>query len=144
MVVSALFILVGVIAIWDTTSMVDADSFVYPRAVAIIMIVLAIVFIVLNLLRPAAGETIAANPGSTPRRIGLVIVMLGCAAAMPFTGFFIAGLGAFFAIMLIAMYEPWTRFSLIVYPIVCVAVVTGFYALFKKALLVPLPEAPFF
>ena len=144
MVVSALFILVGVIAIWDTTSMVDADSYVYPRAVAIIMIVLAILFIVLNLLRPATGEASAVNPGSTPRRVGLVAVMLGCAAAMPYTGFFIAGLGAFSAIMLIAMYDPWTRFRLIVYPIVCVAVVTGFYVLFKTALLVPLPEAPFF
>ncbi len=144
MVVAALFILVGAVAIWDTTSMVDADSFVFPRAVATIMMALALFFIVWNLMRPAAGEATGANPGSTPRRVGLVAVMLASAAAMPYTGFFIAGMGAFFAIMAIAMYDPWTRFRLIVYPIIGAAVVTGFYVLFKKALLVPLPEVPFF
>ena len=144
MVIAALFILVGVAAIWDTTSMVDADSYVYPRAVAIIMIALALLFIAINLMRPPAGEKAAPHPGSTPRRIGLVLAMLGSAALMPYTGFFIAGLGAFAVIMLIAMYDPWTRFRAIVYPLVCLAVVTGFYVLFKKALLVPLPEAPFF
>jgi hypothetical protein len=144
MVVAALFILVGVIAIWDTTSMVDTDSYVYPRAVSIIMIALALFFIVWNLMRPPAGEKEAPQPGSTVRRIALVLAMLGFAALMPYTGFFIAGLGAFAVIMLIAMYDPWTRFHLIVYPLVCVAVVTGFFVLFKKALLVPLPEVPFF
>ena len=144
MIIAALFILIGVVAIWDTTTMVDADSFVFPRAVSIIMIVLSIFFIAWNLMRPPAGEAQTPQPGSTPRRVALVAAMLGSAAAMPYTGFFIAGLGAFAVIMVIAMYDRWTRFRLIVYPLVCLAVVAGFFALFKKALLVPLPEAPFF
>ena len=38
-----------------------------------------------------------------------------------------------------AMYDQWTRFRLIVYPLVGVGIVIGFYAIFAKVLLVPLP-----
>ena len=142
LVCAALFILGGCLALWDTTQMVDADSYVFPRAVAIAMIVFSIAFIVWNFVHPAT-EGLEAGPGSTPRRIGLVLTMLGCAVIMPYTGFVIAGAAAFFILMVIAMYEKWTHGRLVVYPLVCLAVVFGFYALFAKALLVPLPETPF-
>jgi len=70
--------------------------------------------------------------------------MLACTALMPVIGFVAAGLGSVVVIMLIAMYDPWTRFRLIVYPLVCVALVAGFYALFSEVLLVPLPTGMFF
>lgn len=143
MVIAAIFILVGLVVIWDSTNMVDSDSFVFPVTVALCMMAFSLFFIVWNLMKAPGGEKQAPEPGSTPRRIGLVVAMLGSAFMMPYTGFVIAGLVAFAAIMVLAMFEKWTRGKLLAYPLVCVAVVAGFYFLFAKALLVPLPEAPF-
>ena len=39
---ACLFILVSVIALWDTTHMLDSDSYVFPRAVALAMIVFSL------------------------------------------------------------------------------------------------------
>jgi hypothetical protein len=84
-------------------------------------------------------------PGaSTPRRVALVAAMLISTALMPYLGFLISGVAAFAAIMLIAMYDPWTRYRKIVYPLVCVGVVVGFYTMFAKVLLVPLPAGLLF
>lgn len=143
MVCAALFILGAVAALYDTTTMVDADSIVFPRTVAIAMIVFSVALICWNLVRPAAAEE-QPPPGSTPRRVALVVAMLACTGLMPVIGFAAAGLGTVVTIMLIAMYDPWTRFRVIVYPLVCVALVAGFYALFSEVLLVPLPTGMFF
>ncbi len=143
MVVSALFVLIGLVAIWDTTTMVDSDSYVFPRTVAIFMIGFSLFYIVWNFMKAPSDEKLRPQPGSTPRRAGLVAAMLASAFMMPYTGFVIAGFVAFAAIMMVAMFEKWTRGRLVAYPLVCVAVVAGFYFLFAKALLVPLPEAPF-
>ena len=58
---------------------------------------------------------------------------------MPWIGFLVSGVLAFVAILLIAMYDPWTRFRTIVYPIAGLTIVVGFYLLFKEVLQVPLP-----
>jgi hypothetical protein len=42
------------------------------------------------------------------------------------------------------MYEPWTRLRVIVYPLVGIAVVLGFYLLFGEILRVPLPVGSLF
>lgn len=143
MVCAAVFILAAAAALYDTTTMVDADSIVFPRTVAIAMIVFCVALICWNLVRPGA-EAEAPGSASTPRRVALVAVMLVCAGLMPVIGFIAAGLGTVIAITLIAMYDPWTRFRVIVYPLVCIALVAGFYALFSEALLVPLPTGMFF
>ena len=145
MVVAAIFILIGIIAIWDTTRMVDSDSYVFPRTVALFMMAFSGFYIIWNFVKPPGGseKTSAPGPGSTVRRVGLVVAMLGCAFIMPYSGFFISGILVFAAIMMFAMYERWTRGRLIVYPLICLVVVSGFYFLFAKALLVPLPETPF-
>ena len=143
MAVSAVLVLVGAVAIWDTTNMVDSDSYVFPRTVAIFLIGFSLFYIVWNFIKPPAGQKAAVQGGSTFRRVGLVVAMLTSGFIMPYTGFMIAGVFAFATIMVFAMYEQWTRRRLILYPIICLAVVSGFYVLFAKALLVPLPEAPF-
>ena len=142
MVVAALLIIVGGLALWDSLDYTDADSFVFPRTIAAAMIVFCVALIAWNLVRPATPETSAA--GSTPRRVGLVAAMLGAALSMPYIGFLIAGLGAFAAIMWLAMYDPWTRGRLLLYPLVGAAIVFGFYVLFTKVLLVPLPVGRLF
>lgn len=143
MVVAALLIIIGIVVLWDTTNMVDSDSYVFPVTVALLMIGLCVYYICWSFLKTPAGEPKRSLPGSIPRRIGLVAAMLGCAIIMPYTGFLIAGLLVFAAITVTAMYERWTSRRLIIYPIICIAVVCGFYLLFAKALMVPLPEAPF-
>jgi len=143
-VTAAIFILVAAVALWDTTTMTDSDSYVFPRAVAIAMIVFCGALIVRNLVRPGLDRADAPSDSSTPRRVLLVAAMLGSTALMPFVGFFLAGLGAFAAIMVIAMYDPWTPFRRVVYPLACAAIVVGFYVLFTRVLLVPLPTGVLF
>ena len=145
MVTAAVFILVAVIALWDTTRMVDSDSFVFPRTVAIAMIAFCVLLIAWNLIRPESGNGDVPAPGaSTVRRVCLVAAMLVSTALMPWLGFVASGLMAFLSIMVIAMYDPWTRFRKLVYPLVCTAFVVGFYFLFAELLLVPLPVGSLF
>lgn len=145
MVTAAVFILIAVIALWDTTTMVDADSYVFPRAVAIAMIVFCLLLIAWDLMRPTSGNGDVSAPGaSTVRRVSLVVTMLVSTALMPVLGFLVSGFAAFVSIMLIAMYDPWTRFRTLVYPLVCAAFVVGFYFLFAELLLVPLPIGSLF
>lgn len=142
MIVAAIFILIGVLALWDTFDYTDADSFVFPRTVAGAMIVFCIALITWSLLRPIDIEARGAQ--STPRRVGLVTAMLIAALLMPYAGFLLSGLVAFGAIVWLAMYDPWTRGRLIVYPLVGTAIVVGFYFMFTKVLLVPLPDGRLF
>lgn len=140
-VLAAMFIIVAAVAIWDTTTMVDSDSYVFPRAIAGSMIVFCLLLIIWNFIRPTrTGNTQDTDPqASSARRIGLVIIMLLGALLMPYLGFIVAGIIIFIAIMLVAMHEPWTLGRVFVYPLVGIGVVLGFYALFTKVLLVPLP-----
>jgi len=145
MVTAAVFIVLAVFALWDTTNMADADSFVFPRTVAIAMIIFSIILIAWNLIRPESGNGETAPAGaSTARRVGLVAAMLVSATLMPWLGFLISGFAVFVAVMLIAMYDPWTLYRRIAYPLVCFAFVLGFYFLFAKLLLVPLPVGTLF
>ncbi|MCB2102557.1 MAG: tripartite tricarboxylate transporter TctB family protein [Rhodobacterales bacterium] len=148
-VMALIFIALCGVAMWDTTNMADPDSYVFPRAVATALIVFSVMLILYSLLRPGRGGRDleggeVQKGGNTPRRVALVGCMLGTAFLMPVLGFLPAGLLSFGALMLSAMYDPWTRFRLIVYPIAGVAIVAGFYLLFSKAFLVPLPEGIFF
>lgn len=140
MTTAAVFILIAVVALWDTTHMVDADSYVFPRAVAIAMIVFCLLLITWGLIRPVSGNGEASVPGaSTVRRVSLVVAMFVSTALMPWLGFLVSGFVAFLSIMFVAMYDEWTPFRRLVYPLVCAAFVAGFYFLFAELLAVPLP-----
>lgn len=143
-VMACLFIFVAVVFLWDTTNMLDSDSYVFPRAVAIAMIVFSLLLIVWHVVKPrkTAGEPL---PGaSTVRRVALVAAMLTGCAAMPWLGFLIPGIVSFFALMYIAMYDRWTPKRMVLYPIMAVAIVVGFYTLFGNLLQVPLPVGSLF
>ena len=49
---ACLFIVLGAVALWDTTNMMDSDSSVFPRAIAIAMILLSLLLIVQKLVYP--------------------------------------------------------------------------------------------
>ncbi|WP_282606770.1 tripartite tricarboxylate transporter TctB family protein [Pelagibius sp. Alg239-R121] len=144
-VTAVVFILMACLALWDTTSMTDSDSYVFPRAIAAAMIVFCILLIAYNFIkRPADEAAGGTGSASTPRRVGLVAAMLGASLVMPWVGFLLSGFCAFGAIMLFAMYDPWTGRRRIVFPVAGLAIVLGFYTLFSKVLLVPLPVGVWF
>jgi len=145
-IIAALILLFGAVVIWDTTTYADFDSAVFPRIVSSVMIAFCLLYMLLWLMgfagsRTGDGET---EDGSWPRRIALVVLMLGGTLVMPWTGFIVSSLATFAALTLIAMYEPWTKLRLIVYPLVGIAVVIGFYVLFGELLRVPLPVGTLF
>ena len=142
-VMGGVFILVASFALWDTTSMIDSDSYVFPRAIAIAMILFSIQLICWNLIRPSKLDE-THQRGSTVRRTLLVAVMLLTCIAMPWLGFLLSGILSFGLLMIVSMYEVWTIKRRIIYPLLAAAIVYGFYTLFSELLLVPLPLGQLF
>lgn len=143
LILASIFILLGGAFINDARSMTDSDSYVFPVAICAVMIVLSVVFIIWNLLKPHPDPEASAVPGSTPRRVGLVATMLAGAFVMPYVGFLPAGIAVFAILMALSMFERWTWTRVLTYSLLCAAIVTGFYVLFDVVFLVPLPEIPF-
>ena len=141
---ACLFIFIASLSLWDTTHMLDADSYIFPRAVAITMIVLSLALIVWHLVKPRHRPEEAVAGVSTIRRVSLVAAMIGGCLAMPWLGFLIPGIVTFMLLMLIAMYDQWTIKRTLLYPLIAVAIVVGFYTLFGKFLQVPLPVGSLF
>ena len=137
--VACLFIILAMVSLWDTTTMMDSDSYVFPRAIAIVMIVLSLTLIILNLIRPVSDKKETVKGVSTIRRVSLVVVMLFSCVLMPWLGFLISGFATFILLMLVSMYDEWSPGKRIIYPLIAATIVAGFYTLFSKLLLVPLP-----
>jgi len=142
-VLAAVFIVIGGIFLAASRDLVDSDSYVFPVTVCVIMIGLSVVFIIKNLVRPQPDTDNSIVAGSTVRRVGLVAMMLASAIVMPYVGFLPAGLGVFAALILLAMFETWTARRALIYSLTGIAIVVGFYVVFAKVFLVPLPEMPF-
>ena len=141
--IAAGFIGIGAVAWWDTTDMSDPDSYVFPRTVIALIIAFSLLLILRNLVY-GGGRHHLTTEGSWPRRLGLVAVMLLGALAMPLVGFLPAGAAVFLAILALAMYDPWTPYRRLVFPLVGLAIVVGFYVLFSEVLRVPLPVGSLF
>jgi hypothetical protein len=142
-VVAAILIGIGCLVIWDTLEYVDSDSAVFPRTFAGVMIAASLVYVLMWLL--GRGEQRPEpEAGSARRRVLLVVIMLAGALTMPWIGFIPAALPVFGALLLVAMYDPWTPYRMVVYPLIGTAIVLGFYFLFSQALQVPLPTARLF
>lgn len=136
---AVLLIAFGAFAVHDTTGYADPDSAVFPRTVAIGLIAVSAAYLLLWL----SGRTAPAmlrESGSWPRRIAFIVVMLATAFAMPWVGFIPAALASFAVLMMIAMYDTWTPRHIVIYSLVALIVVLGFYMLFAKLLQVPLPK----
>jgi hypothetical protein len=142
-ILAAIFILIPGLFLYDSQNLSDPDSYVFPVAICTVMILFSIGFIVTNLLRPRPDPEAVPLPGSTIRRIGLVALMLLSAFTIPYIGFLPAGFGVFAALMILAMFEPWSWKRVLIYALICVAIVTGFYVIFDIVFLVPLPKIPF-
>lgn len=143
-VICCLFILLSAISLWDTTNMLDSDSYVFPRAIAIALIIFSIMLIVWNLLHPDAEEKQQRQNESTPRRVLIVLLMLLSCFVMPWLGFLLSGVLTFGLLMVVSMYHEWDPRKRIIYPLIAISIVVGFYTLFSKLLLVPLPTGLLF
>jgi hypothetical protein len=143
-VVCCIFIILAAVSLWDTTHMLDSDSYVFPRAIAISLIVFSISLIVWNLAHPDIAQQQRPQNESTVRRTLLIGLMLLSCFSMPWLGFLISGILTFVLLMVVAMYHEWDAKKRIVYPLIAVAIVVGFYTLFSRVLLVPLPTGLLF
>ena len=133
------FILLGGVAWISTDSMADPDSYVFPRAVIIVMILCCLLKIIRDFVKTNPAVAAPEAPGSVIRRVLLVAIMLGGALLMPWTGFLIAGFLIFAALTFVAMFDAWTRQTAVLYAISGFVIVGGFYLLFAGVLYVPFP-----
>jgi putative tricarboxylic transport membrane protein len=133
-------VLFGCFVLWDTLSYVDGDSSVFPRACAITLILVSLAYIFVWLLGYGEPDATPAS-GAWWRRLTLVAVMLVGTLVMPLIGFLPAALPIFGTLLVVAMHDQWTPFRMIVYPLVGLAIVLGFFYAFQELLQVQLPTA---
>lgn len=129
-------IAIGAAAIWFAKDFSSLGS-VFPLAVGGLLVALGLLYIVLVLL----GRTrrAASGGGSDLRRTAVAVVMLGWAFTLDRIGFLPSSVAAFAALLVIANHERWSARTVLLYGGAGVLVLGGLYALFKHALLVPLP-----
>ncbi len=137
LVVSALFVVVGLVTLWDTTSYTDRDSQVFPQTVALVLVLTAGISFVTHFLRPSESDGF--GPGDWWRRLLLVITMILACFLMPVVGFLPAGAIAFAGGLVAAMHDRWSLKTLLLYWGFGGVIMMVFFALFKYALHVPLP-----
>lgn len=141
-VIAVLGLILSVLCWIDTERMVDADSFIFPRAVILVMGGLCLGLILRNLLLPGARPAPPLE-GSPRRMILLVAIMLVTGVLVSVLGFMLSNLLAFAALMAVSQWERWSRRTLALYSVIGAAIVIGFYLTFKFALAVPLPPFPY-
>jgi hypothetical protein len=110
---------------------------VFPRTVAVLMILFAGAYIVLALVRP--GPPKPQERGSPFRRAGLFAVMLAWSLLLQSVGFLTTSIVAFTAILLITNYDRWTPRRAVGYAAAGALLLGGLYAVFRFGLQVPLP-----
>lgn len=143
MVCAAVFILLGGACLYQTTQMLDPDSYVFPRMVITALMGLSLVLIVTSLLKPAAAVCRTGKDQARPsawRRILLVVSMLAATLMMPFIGFLLSGIVVFITLMFLANHDAWGRGKSILYALIGIAIVVGFYGAFTYFLQVSLPH----
>ena len=137
LIVSAMFVVAGLVTLWDTTGYTDRDSQVFPQTVAVILIVTAGISFVLSFIRPTVSEGF--GPGDWWRRVLFVITMFITCYLLPVIGFLPAAGVAFAGGLIAAMHDRWSVKTLLLYWGFGAVVTMAVYSLFKFALKVPLP-----
>ncbi|MGB0866160.1 MAG: tripartite tricarboxylate transporter TctB family protein [Granulosicoccaceae bacterium] len=138
LLVSLFFVAAGFVTLYDTGSYTDVDSQVFPRAVAVILIVTASLACAQWFWDTAQHDQGFGN-GIWWRRCLIVTSLLFACFLIPLVGFFWASVVAFCGGLMAAMHDRWTRRTALIYTGVGLFTVAAFYSLFKFALHVPLP-----
>ena len=137
LIISAMFVLAGVITLYDTLSYTDRDSKVFPQTVAIILIVCASISFVARFIKPTNEGGF--GQGIWWRRVLLIATMFLTCLAMPIVGFLPAGVIAFAGGLIAAMHDRWSLSNVLLYWGAGGIIMVLFYTLFKFVLHVPLP-----
>lgn len=137
LIISALFVVAGVVTLYDTLGYTDRDSQVFPQTVAIILIVCAAFTFIVRFLNPS--DEGGFGRGSWWRRILLIVTMFLTCIAMPIAGFLPAGVIAFAGGLIAAMHNRWSVSNVFIYWGAGAVIMVAFYTLFKFVLHVPLP-----
>jgi len=133
---AAFFIVMGALALWHSSEFSALGS-VFPRTVAVTMILLSIAYIAVAWLRPKGVQPQPA--GSVWRRTALMLVYVAWAMLLEPLGFLATSIAAFVAILVIANYDRWTPRMAVTYGLVGAVVLGGLYGIFRFVLQVPLP-----
>jgi putative tricarboxylic transport membrane protein len=136
---AVIFSLLGLSVLWQTAGMSDLGS-VFPRTVAIVIILCSLGLIARALLVRKAAEAGRGQEESMARRAMLVVVMLAWILLLPVLGFVLASILGFLALTAVANYDPWTPRLAGIYALSALIIVGAFYAVFALALNVPLPR----
>lgn len=134
---AAAFTVVGILAIYYSSEF-SPLGLVFPRTIAVFMIVLSAVYIAVALLRPAAAPL--QQRGSALRRTLLGTSMLAWALLLRPVGFLTTSIVCYALILVITNYDRWTPRRAVIYAASGIAVVGGLYAIFAYVLQVPFPE----
>ncbi|MDX1605319.1 MAG: tripartite tricarboxylate transporter TctB family protein [Candidatus Competibacterales bacterium] len=129
-------------ALWETREMTPLGA-VFPRTFASALLLLALLYIIRQWLKPGAAGS--RPPGGSWVRRGLLVLLLaGWILALPRLGFVVASLAAFLLLSLVAAFESWRPSRWLLHLLVAGLTVAGFHYLFAELLRVPLPEARWF
>ncbi len=128
---------VGVLVIMASSEF-DALGAVFPRAIATLMMVLAVCYVFFALRRPSRGVQIPA--GSQWRRVAMFGVMLAWALLLEPLGFLATSLLCYGAALLISNYDRWTPRMALLYCGSGAVILVGLFLLFRLVLQVPLPS----
>ncbi|MEM8652411.1 MAG: tripartite tricarboxylate transporter TctB family protein [Pseudomonadota bacterium] len=137
LLISVFFVFAGIITLWDTQSYSDADSQVFPQAVAIALILCASLTLIVTFINGDEDEGF--GQGIWWRRLLLVAALLSACFLMPIIGFLPAAIVSFTGGLFAAMHDRWSLKKALIYGVSGLTVMSAFYSLFRFVLLVPLP-----
>ena len=138
-ILAVLVALVGGYVVFATRHMSPMGA-VFPRTIAVIMIIAALALLARTLFRATAPAGSDAPAGSAARRIAVGVLILGWALAFPVIGFVTTGIVAFLAILAVANHDPWQPRRTALYVATAVVVVLVAYLLLTSILNVPVPR----
>jgi hypothetical protein len=133
---AAFFIVMGTLALWNSGEFSALGS-VFPRTVAVTMILLSIAYIAVSWLRPRGVQVHPA--GSIWRRTALMAAFVAWSLLLEPLGFLTTSVAAFVALLVISNYDRWTPRMAVTYGLVGAVVLGGLYGIFRFVLQVPLP-----
>lgn len=137
---ASLMIVFALGALWFSQGMSIMGS-VFPRAIALTMLIFSTALLVRAFV--ARPQLPVAEPGNTPRRLGLVAVLLVWGLSLRWLGFIASSLICAGALVWLAHYHVWTLKRVLAYALVLIAIIAFFYVLFAVVLNVPLPIGNF-
>jgi len=140
---TAILMITAAIFYYDTTTMVDSDSFVFPRAIIMGILLLGMVRLCIDVVAKEVDKRPALNANYL-RSILLIVTMGIGISLIPSLGFLPAIIITYITTMYLAMYEQWTLQRRWSYPLISVAVVTALFFLFERVFIVQFPEGTLF